>query len=115
MKQFNNLQFHLKSNIMTSTENLEVVGVSSVNTDESHDHVSIYAAIEARNLNLLKSLIASGASVNEFQVRVCTPQYFAIEKGDLEIVMALIKGGASVNQACEDDCTPLHAAIKIVV
>ena len=51
------------------------------------------------HLEVVKFLIASGVSVNEFDNIGWTPLHVAIKNGHLEVVKFLIESGGSVNEA----------------
>ena len=76
---------------------------------------ALIEAIERRQTELVKDLIAAGADVNKFEENVfysdpATPLLKAASSRDVEIVKLLIKAGADVDKVDRIGDTPLHKA-----
>jgi ankyrin repeat protein len=67
-------------------------------------------AIEMRNIELCKKMIAQGAGVNRQITFGATPLFFAANSSTVEICELLIEKGAKVDAVDYDNSTPLHEA-----
>jgi ankyrin repeat protein len=65
------------------------------------------AASEGR-IEIVQTLIATGANVNATDENGLTPLHEAATEGHTEVIQILITAGANVNAADEDGLTPLH-------
>ncbi|KAH9148603.1 hypothetical protein AeRB84_008085, partial [Aphanomyces euteiches] len=63
-------------------------------------------------LDLVKELLAQGASIDKADKDGQTPLYVASGKGHLYIVKELCVLGAAINVRDKDGCTPLHGASR---
>jgi len=72
----------------------------------------LYEAAAEGNIELVKSLISSGADVNTPNDWGWTPLYVASGIGNRDLVNLLIDEGADVNTGTKEGMTPLHFAIS---
>ncbi|MDR2992848.1 MAG: ankyrin repeat domain-containing protein, partial [Bacillus cereus] len=77
-----------------------------------HNHEMLFKAIQANNLEQIKTLNISPALINNINPEGCYALHSAIKLGNLSIIEFLIHSGANVNQPNEDGTTPLHLAIQ---
>lgn len=63
----------------------------------------LHAAALNGDLELTKTLIASGADVDERDVNGFTPLLLAVQEGHVNLAKILIANGADVNAAAADD------------
>ncbi len=73
---------------------------------------SLHEASEAGHLEIVRSLIESGADVNERDKYHWTPLRWASMKGRFEVAKFLIEYGADVNIPDATGWTPLHVAAR---
>jgi ankyrin repeat protein len=77
-------------------------------TEEAID--PLYLASQDGRLEVVKRLLASGASVDTANEQGATPLYIAACRGHAEVASTLIAAGANVKHACADGSTPLYSA-----
>jgi len=82
---------------------------------QAQDTQLLVEAVGKGNINLVKSLIARGANINEKNDRGMTPLHEAAYYGREDMAEVLIANGANVNTTNESGQTPLHLAAKIGV
>jgi ankyrin repeat protein len=71
---------------------------------------SLLEAVKKGNIDLVKSLISSGANINAKDDRGMTPLHEAAYYGQREVAKVLIAKGANVNETDTAGQTPLHIA-----
>jgi len=71
---------------------------------------SFNLAIANGHLDIVKSLIESGANVDSLDKSLMTPLHYAASKGCADIIRLLIEKGASINAVSGDSKTPLILA-----
>lgn len=72
---------------------------------------ALHWAVYNDDLELVKLLLASGASVDAHtRLRSLTPLHMAAENGDAALIEALLKAGAGVNASNDSGTTPLMIA-----
>jgi len=75
------------------------------------NELQLIEAVKAANVTLVKTLIDSGANVNQQDEQGWTPLNWAAGKGDLELVSLLIENGADVFKTGRDLRTPYLIAL----
>jgi outer membrane protein assembly factor BamB len=80
--------------------------------EERNQAKSLYEATANGNIELVKSLISSGADVNTPNIWGWTPLYIASGTGKKDIVKLLVTEGADVNAPNKTGETPLHFAVS---
>lgn len=90
----------------------EQTGRDTVVKTEGKQTKTLYEAVTDGNVELVKSLISSGADVNTPNIWGWTPLYIASGTGKKDIVNLLIAKGADVNAPNKQGETPLHFAVK---
>jgi len=73
---------------------------------------TLHKAVSDGNIELIKSLISSGADVNEQNNWGWTPLYTAVAIDQGDIVKLLIDKGANVDTPSKEGVTPLHFAVN---
>lgn len=94
-------------------ELLSIIGVPAAEQAASHTATpptSIFDAARAGDLDLVQSLVADGASVDDKNVIGSTPLHVAAQAGQEKVVVWLLDNGASVDSAEISAWTPLHVA-----
>ncbi|KAI4454288.1 molting protein mlt-4 [Holotrichia oblita] len=93
-----------------SVENPQLIKVDNLN-DKYRDN--LYIAVDTGNLELVKSLLSSGADVNSAGNNGYTPLIAATERRIVNIAQELLDNKAQVNLAGECGITPLYVAALI--
>jgi ankyrin repeat protein len=82
------------------------------NTCGGGEGISLHAACEDGNFDVVQALLDHGANVNERNIRHRTPLILASRSGKYEVAKLLIKYGADVNCRNKEGWTPLHLASR---
>jgi ankyrin repeat protein len=72
----------------------------------------LQSAVAGGHLEIIRLLLAAGASPNVRERGGYTPLHAAAQNGDVEIVRCLIFGGANVDATSDNDEKPLDMALK---
>ena len=103
--------------VAARTGNLNVVKVllargASVNAaTASTDETALSWAVAERHVDIVRALIASGASVHPRPLQAFSPIIGAAANGDIETAKVLIAAGARVNDTASDGTHPLAYAV----
>lgn len=92
-------------------ERIPVLIVNSFDKD-CHGDTLLHTAVRCGSLNMIKSLVATGADINAKNSCGNTPLYIAASKGNLEIVKCLLESGADATIKNNEDITPYGYATK---
>ncbi|CAI5787396.1 QUALITY PROTEIN: ankyrin repeat domain-containing 31 [Podarcis lilfordi] len=83
-----------------------------INKTNAKGETCLHLAAKKGDLSLVKSLIASGACVNQKDNAGWTAIHEASNKGFTEIIEELLKAGADVNSKSLDGVFPIHDAVS---
>jgi ankyrin repeat protein len=106
--------FGLKFSIESIEQLMDVANVSVNDSLDEYFQQGIsllYYACSQNRIDVVKSLIARGADVNQPQDNGATPLFCAAELGLVSIAKELIAAGALVNANKYDGTTPLYNAV----
>jgi len=83
-----------------------------INKREKDGLPPLHLAIQRGHLNVVRYLLANGASPSATDGSLRTPLYLAAQRGQLNAVKVLLSAGVSIDQASNNGETPLHAATQ---
>lgn len=83
-----------------------------INKREKDGLPPLHLAIQRGHLNVVRYLLANGASPSATDGSLRTPLYLAAQRGQLNAVKVLLSAGVSIDQASNNGETPLHGATQ---
>ena len=95
-----------------SAINSSGVGLPSEVAMAITESISLFEAIESRDIEAVRRLVQSGADVNEMTYSGSTPLHVAIYYGEVEILQILIDAGANPNKNDGSGNSPIHVAVR---
>ena len=80
--------------------------------DKVDYQIELWKALEDNNIKMLEVCIASGADVNEANIKRELPIHYAIGLGDTALVEVLLQSRADINKTDNKGESPLHKAVS---
>jgi len=108
------LEYRANANTRSKLRSTILDTVEYAGDDDGKDEakVSLHAAAEEGNTDMVKSLFERGVEINACNARNETPLDRAAAKGNVDVVRLLIERGAEVDSRDKRGWTPLHQSSR---